>query len=398
MHDRHSPGEAPRCPPRYASLDVWRGLACLLVVCYHAVYYARLTADSPAEQVAAGVVRAARWGWLGVPLFFVISGYCIAAAVDSARKRRARVPEYFWRRFRRIYPPYWCFLLLTVAAVALTEGLLWPGLLTDNPRHLRHPRDLTAWQWLGDLTLTETWRFHLVGEGRAHFAIHAWSLCYEEQFYAVSGLILLLAPRRLFPVIGLLSVGILGLKHVSGWLAFDGALRGFFFDGRWLVFAAGALVYYQLSQGSRRVTFWARLTLLLGVAYTLRKPSDIDYNELCGFGFALLISLLHPLDRRIAALPPLRPLAFCGAMCYSVYLVHYPLVKALGHGLSLAGADGPLATVVLTLPVCLAVSLAAAFVFHRLVERRFLNAPRQTGQPASVNAPPLLQQGEPLAA
>jgi peptidoglycan/LPS O-acetylase OafA/YrhL len=326
-----------------------------------------------------------------VPLFFVISGYCICASVDAARQRRTGAGEYFWRRFRRIYPPYWCFVLLTVAAVILTEDVLCPGLFTDGNHPFPHPRDLSGWQWFGGLTLTETWRPHLVGGATGHFALHAWTLCYEEQFYAVTGLILLLAPRRLFQVFGLLSVVILVLKHVSAWCGFAGALGGFFFDGRWLVFAAGALVHYQVSRGSRLVTFLTRLTLLLGVAYALRTPSDIDHGELCAFSFALLISVLHPFDRRLAALRVLRPLMFCGTMCYSVYLIHYPLVKPISHALSLAGLDGPVATVVLTLPLCLAVSLVAAWLFHRLVERRFLNPPRQPSRAQGMREAAVLQ-------
>ncbi len=385
-------GEAKISTPRYESLDLWRGVACLLVVFCHSVYYARVSADSPVQVAASGVVGVARWGWLGVPLFFVISGYCISACVDSARRRQTGAGEYFWRRFRRIYPPYWCFVLLSVLVLVLTEDLFWPGLFVDSNHSFPHPRDLTGWQWFGGLTLTETWRHHLIGGEKMSFALHAWTLCYEEQFYAVSGLVLLLAPRRLFQVFGLLSLGVLVLKHVAGWCGFADSLSGFFFDGRWLVFAAGALVYYQVSRASPRVTLFTRLTLLLGVAYALRTPSSIDPGELCAFSFALALSLLHPLDQKLATLPLLRPLRFCGTMCYSVYLIHYPLVKGLSHALSLAGLDGPVATIVLTLPICLVVSLVAAYVFHQLVEKRFLNAPRPAS-PAVVAREARVLQG-----
>src|SRR5207244_7475173 len=110
-----------------------------------------------------------------------------------------------------------------------------------------------------------------------------------------------------------------------------------------------------------------------GVAYGLRSLSSIDAGYLCAFAFALLISLLHPFDARLASARVLRPLMACGTMCYSVYLIHYPFAKGISHALSLAGADGPVVTLFVTLPVCTAVSLVAATVFHRLVEMRFLN-------------------------
>ena len=377
--------------PRYESLDLWRGVACLLVLLYHSVYYTHLTADSPVGQAASGVVSVLKWGYLGVPIFFVISGYCICACVDSARRRGSSVGDYFWRRFRRIYPPYWCFLLLTLVIVVLTEDFICSGLITDGNHPFHHPRDMTAWQWFGSLTLTETWRHHLIGDPKQFFALHAWTLCYEEQFYAVCGLVLLLAPRRLFQVFGLLSAGVLVLKHFSAWYGFTSPISGFFFDGRWLTFAAGALVYYQTRQNSQRARLLVRLTLLLAVAYALRTPAHTDPSELCAFGFALALALLHPFDRKLASLPVLRPLAFCGTMCYSVYLVHYPLVRGLSHALSYAGLDDAVTTVVLTLPLCLAVSLPAAYAFHRLVERRFLNVPQQTQPKAVPSEAPLFQ-------
>ena len=397
MHDHTGPAEARPRGTRYESLDLWRGVACLLVLFCHSVYYVRFAHDTPAQGLASGVALVAKWGWLGVPIFFVISGYCIAASVDAARRRQTGVRDYFWRRFRRIYPPYWCYLVLAIGVILLTEEVLWPGLFTDGNHRFADPRELSGWQWFGGLTLTETWRYHLIGDGRLDFARHAWTLCYEEQFYAVSGLILLLAPRRLYPVVGVLAGVTLVLRHLSAWYGFEEPISGFFFDGRWTVFAAGVLVYYQVSQGSRRVTLLTRLTLALGVAYGLRSLSDLDASSVVAFGFALLISLLHPLDRALANLKILRPLMVCGTMCYSIYLIHYPIVKALSHALSLAGVDGPLGTVLVTMPLCLAVSLVAATWFHRLIEKRFLNAPKPARQAAGVSAAPVLQ-GQPLAA
>src|SRR5262245_59887486 len=64
---------SPRSP-RYRSLDFWRGVACLLVVVFHASYDVRV-ADEP--QPFRAIFRAVSYLWLGVPMFFVISGYCI---------------------------------------------------------------------------------------------------------------------------------------------------------------------------------------------------------------------------------------------------------------------------------------------------------------------------------
>jgi peptidoglycan/LPS O-acetylase OafA/YrhL len=62
-------------------------------------------------------------------------------------------------------------------------------------------------------------------------------------------------------------------------------------------------------------------------------------------------------------------------MCYSLYLTHWPVVKLVSHLLYLAGVRGLWPTLALTTPVCIAVSVAVAWAFHLLVERRFLNTP-----------------------
>src|SRR5688500_7182586 len=117
--------------PRYESLDLWRGVACLLVL----LHLSTFISPGPQEFAALGSLGqlwaegAARM-WLGVPIFFVISGYCIAATADSQRRRRGRpAMEYFLRRFRRIFPPYWAVLLGTVAVFTAVDVVLLPGSL-----------------------------------------------------------------------------------------------------------------------------------------------------------------------------------------------------------------------------------------------------------------------------
>src|SRR5579872_6079464 len=77
--------------PRYQMLDVWRGLACLMVVVHHAGY-ALLWSDVGTHADSTlrwWIVYAVNRLSLGVPMFFVISGYCILASVESTRKKGA---------------------------------------------------------------------------------------------------------------------------------------------------------------------------------------------------------------------------------------------------------------------------------------------------------------------
>ena len=112
---------------RYQSLEMWRGIACLCVAVFHAGYYTpyyqSLEHGSPyaAETgmlgaIAYGLQRLCSELWIGVPMFFVISGYCIMASIDSSRRQQTSTIRFFLRRFRRIYPPYWIALAGTVRA------------------------------------------------------------------------------------------------------------------------------------------------------------------------------------------------------------------------------------------------------------------------------------------
>src|SRR5438128_7492185 len=107
--------------PRYRSLDTWRGAACLMIVLIHAANGLDLEElrASPQTGWASSLVAflLSRMG-VGVTIFFVISGYCISATADSNRRSGAGCGQYFVRRIRRIFPPYWAILLICLASVA----------------------------------------------------------------------------------------------------------------------------------------------------------------------------------------------------------------------------------------------------------------------------------------
>jgi peptidoglycan/LPS O-acetylase OafA/YrhL len=328
--------------PRYYSLDAWRGVACLMIVALH---------SWPNPYVGREALRS------GVPMFFVISGYCISATAESSIRKGHGVGSYFLRRFRRIYPPFWIFLGL-VSWFVLTPA----GAIIADGNHVHDPRDLPATAWVGNFTLTETWLSTLLGREPVFVTGHAWTLCYEEQFYAIVGVLLLLCPKQFFA--GCLGVTALTLALYGTLPRFGFSVRGSFLDLSWLAFAAGVWVYYHRVHaiGIWKTLLWALPSA--GILFALRHPERPDWFLLPAFGFALVLGALAPWDERIAA--AVRPLQLCGQMCYSLYLVHLPvtfwLVAALeGHG--------PLVTV----PACVIASLAVAAAFHLAVEKRFLN-------------------------
>jgi len=337
--------------PRYHSLDAWRGLACLIVVIFHANIYAvtpelvETIRSSQDVSVSDYLLLMTTRFWYGVPLFFVISGYCISASVDRHQQRAGTVRSYFLRRFRRIFPTLW---------------VLW----------------FSSWQWIGSLTLTESWRYHVVGDGNGYLFGHLWTLCYEEQFYAVAGACLFLAPKHFTKSIAAITA-IVAVMTV--WFPSDPATHGFFFDGLWLQFAAGVGVYQVLNYGTGRsaVALVALLTAAAVHQYFQMPHWGIDHtlheSNVVAFLFAIVLIGLHRFDKVIARSPVVAPLTSCGLACYSIYLVHAPLVKGLSHAWYLLGFTSGLATLLVTIPSCLIVSIVLGKMFHRCVEKRFLN-------------------------
>jgi peptidoglycan/LPS O-acetylase OafA/YrhL len=375
--------DSPRCP-RYATLDAWRGLACLLVVAFHSTNAYVATPEFVSRVFTAGgtpvewLIAATAFGWVGVPLFFVISGYCIAASADSARRRPHPVGRFFTRRFRRIYPPLWAFLALNTALMLMLPATWRPGptLWIEHP--VPHPAELSWWSWLGQLTLTEEWRHHLIGPPKQYLAGQLWTLCYEEQFYVVTGLIVLLARRWLFAAVA--GVSGLVLLMLTDVIRLPFATDGFFFDGLWLGFAAGVAVYYRANYATPVVRRCLDVGFVAGAWWAARGlggrfEMSVPAFLLIGFGSAAALAWLHHSDDRTAKVRWLAPLTWCGVRCYSLYLVHGPIAMLGSWNLYRLGVTDATGTLVVTLPVCLAVSLATGWAFHRWVEIRFLNSP-----------------------
>jgi peptidoglycan/LPS O-acetylase OafA/YrhL len=366
----------PRCP-RYQSLDIWRGVACLSVIIFHATLYAKPAHDATWSGDPVHVaLQLCSIMWIGVPIFFVISGYCIAGAADSNRQRNRPISDYFIRRFRRIYPPLWACLLLSIPIIAALEYVR-PGLLDDENHPIAHPGALSLSDIIGNFTLTETWLHHVDGESNRFFLNHTWTLCYEEQFYLVVGLALLLSRRWLFSTLGGVTAVAIALMATRQ----HGALRGTFLDGAWTDFAAGLAVYWTVNYGKRWHVVALGFALLCGLAAMYRGDSLLvrhTFNDqrIAAWAFGIVLLGLHSFDERMARSRILRPLSWCGVMCYSIYLVHLLLTKAVSHSLYLAGLTSAESTLAITVPACLAVCVLAGWAFHVAVERRFLNPPQ----------------------
>jgi peptidoglycan/LPS O-acetylase OafA/YrhL len=313
--------------------------------------------------------------WIGVPIFFVISGYCIMAAM-YARRSKGGVIVFAKRRFWRIYPPYWTAIGLS-AVVILAMNIRWPGLTHEGIFTVPIPEKMTFWQWFGNLTLTESWRHCVFGGDAQHLLPNTWTLCYEEQFYVISALILVFASQRIFTaaivVTGLIFVG----KTISWTLGWD--VEGSLLDGRWFEIGAGILLFYRVTKATPKQIVLINALFAAGVFVSLRNPSRLlefypnhDMERFVAYSFALLASLIYRYDQQMRKARWLRPLWAAGAMSYSIYLCHPLVAKGISFGFFRAGMTGNAETLGLVVPLCLVASLGVAYVFYRLVERHFI--------------------------
>jgi peptidoglycan/LPS O-acetylase OafA/YrhL len=151
----------------YPALDGLRAIAFLMVFGQH---YAQLP-----------------WGWTGVDLFFVLSGFLITGILWDTRDYQFRVRNFYLRRTLRIFPLYYGVMLAILLFQPMmhwdwnSDFLVWPAYLGNFVRFVHPYADGSAFQRLADFQiLPVTPRHH----GRLLLG-HFWSLCVEEQFYLI---------------------------------------------------------------------------------------------------------------------------------------------------------------------------------------------------------------------
>lgn len=402
-----TPSIATNLPPRpasvrYQSFDIWRGIACLMLAGYHSTFYADhlwQMHDRSTWSAGSWAIKLIGWLWVGVPMFFVISGYCIAASIDSLRRKPHSLRSYVVRRIRRIYPPLWIML-----GIAVCFTLVFSAIESVESACEQLPKlsEFPLASWIGNLTASESWLHRLAGsENTSYLMPNTWTLCYEEQFYLVTGLILAASATRFFTLTAVVTATTFAVRHICRYHGIE--LHGFFFDGHWLMFASGILVYHSLSYGTRRGRWAACGTLALFAVYAFldrrTQPEGFqrhldEYLFISSlFGIALIV--FRRLDRPIAELRCLQPLAACGRMSYSVYLTHYLLVVVVSSLFAASGFRADADVAMLVVPTCLLLSIPPAIVFHRTVEKRFMNAP--SGSSTAKQTTPIPDTQPPVA-
>lgn len=384
--DEKTPG---RVPP-YRLLDAFRGFAALWVVMLHAC-------QPTITQVYPGLGKSplfafSLFGGLGVAIFFVISGYCIASAAVSARGKTNPAVTFVKARARRIYPPYYAASALMIVSALLAAYLESRGVLAGSALGKLDPLNKGPLYYVAALTLTQT----PLRQGM--LIVIFWSLCYEVAFYLVVLLAMAATPRSAHPTV--LLHGLNGLTVAClAWRLLSPGTCPFPLD-LWPMFGLGVLVFHaRLDPTARSPRVWFAAAAALTAAEAARHWGAGDVGkpapglEWCvALGFAGLLLGLYRYDGRLSGLAPVRLLAAAGVFSYSLYLTHVPVlgvVNQLGRKLGVTESTFWVQDLVMV-----ALSVGFARVFFAGFERPFLGG-RPT--PKVVDRPGVPPEGRAVA-
>ncbi len=326
-----APEPTPGPPPtsghdHIQTLDGMRGIAVLLVLAFHFSW------EFPEVGLVATHVKRVLWtGWIGVDLFFVLSGFLITRGLvaPSSKPLLTRMKMFWMRRVLRIFPLYYAFIVVG-SIIGLALGRWIPG-----PAY---------WLYMQNYVLA-------FDPDELRWTAHFWSLAIEEQFYFIWPVVALVTPkRRLVPLTLFLILACIVLRAGL-------TLKGHFWDPLTMVkfvyratvtradgLLLGALVATLQRESSHTIShLWRRLRFPLFVLTGLgtlglyvvakglngydRRVVAVGYFMLALF-FASGVSLCADgkISDRVKSALSSKVLVSCGKVSYGMYIFHWPLL------------------------------------------------------------------------
>jgi len=346
---------------RLPLVEVLRGLAAVSVLLFHSL--AAFQAPGALHPALTFVQSVTRHGWLGVHVFFVLSGWCIAERLAAAKRKNERPAAFLLDRALRIYPTYWAALIFAIVLRLLASPL------NHTPASAAFPS--SALDAFGDVSLLH------MAFGTPAYLVVSWTLFYEISFYAAAGLALVLNRRRLASGDALMLAG--ALLCAWPWLAGSPApLRAL---ERWPDFYLGVLAWRSARLPGGRLPFVCLIIYIACVVSFAFVRSDLPALLVTSGTASLLWIAARRSGRSTAPLHASPVLLRLGAASYSIYLIHVPVLSPL---INLSGRLVPSthATFVLLWLTAVALVFAASLGFHRFVEQPLENRRRRIQRPA----------------
>ena len=350
---RHLPIQRPTWLPSYIpELQGLRGLAVLAVVFYHC--HPRLE--------GTWVHYASLWGWAGVNLFFVLSGFLITSILLESRSKEKYFRNFYGRRALRIWPVYVLVLIVVYLNAPWFIGPTISAAIKSAP-------------WLAYIFFVQN-LFHLTVPPAIG---PTWSLAIEEQYYFLWAPMVrfLRAPWMLAaalvaalvgsPLLRLANLYWMTLTHTL--IHLDGIALGSLIALGLHTLALSRRHWLWMGLGAMVLGFWATATIAGGTAF-------LDSALAVGFAGAMLAAIASTGARNpLSAALRRGPLAFYGRISYGLYMIHIMVFIFFGWfdlRMDRYGIPGNLAVVAFRL----AVSTLVATVLWYGFESRILKLKR----------------------
>jgi peptidoglycan/LPS O-acetylase OafA/YrhL len=381
------PGKAASNEHRVPELDGIRAIAVWMVLLAHA-FFGFPNAPGALASVPSPVLQIIGHGWLGVDLFFLLSGFLITGILLDTKERPHYFRNFYVRRVLRIMPLYF------------TVIIVWSFFYTDSAAYFLLSSVFGA-------NLSELLHIH-----EPHGPGVLWSLAVEEHFYLLWPLIVLvLNRRRLLIVSGAIFLAMPILRgiwaargmpadtiYVLSWFRFDGLVGGammamwtkssFFSTRNAKKIAAGlALAEIVISLAGLKFGIFGRFTI---AAVALRYTQTY-----LAFGALFILVVAHRASPWSAVLRS-RFMQLSGALSYCIYLIHLSIgdgyeYLVAKYGIVPAERFGATGAVLLRTVVMVGLSFAVALVSRKYLEAPFLAMKdrfTRRDRPAAVAATP----------
>jgi peptidoglycan/LPS O-acetylase OafA/YrhL len=341
-------------------------------------------------------------GWVGVDLFFAISGFLITTILVSLRGSRNPYRVFYWRRTLRIFPPYYAVLLPLSLAIVLSHAQVaahltieaWVFLLSlTGLSHQIHGALLVLLHGVPlntARTAVENHLFASYGDGIFVF----WSLSVEELFYLMWAPIVLRCSRRQLLTISLAAIAVCPVLRVlfhtplypecfSFVCRFDSLMMGSLLSLLFIACKRGEISQPALKRGLNAGLAISLVCLAVLCAYSglfngLEIRTALSFSA---FGYSLLgilfasvvgICAIHAESGLWwAAILGARPLVYIGTISYTMYLIHIPVWVTIYKLISiLQGREATPGLILILLSVTTTIALAA--ISWRFVEKPIL--------------------------
>jgi peptidoglycan/LPS O-acetylase OafA/YrhL len=376
----------PQIEGRLKSIDALRGIAALGVVLYHAVWQTGNAVPNNFFRWPVKLLQfVSSFGYIGVFLFFVISGFCIH--LQWAKSRAQQQPQSirfgsFWkRRFRRLYPPYLIAFALFMLVAALTTGI--------NVTHF----------FVYDVVMHLLMLHNL--DPNTCYSINGvfWTLAIEEQLYLAYFLLLVLRTRwgwgPTLAICALARIAWFYFSHAAWVTTGTGIPVPEAAASHWFTWALGAIAV-EAAFGLVKLPKWCRNLWLGGAAIVLASatsmilpatqkdtlPHNLAWmlmHPAWGLGFFILVnrvvraeqSWLEILGKpRVVTRIVIRMVAaaaFVGVFSYSLYLTHELVIMQ-----SWWFVTWRFPPILNSLLIVVPATVAFAWVFYRICERPYM--------------------------